>query len=34
VDEKSPQDETSLHGRWLLSGLSAASKLDIEASVL
>ena len=28
MDKKSPQDETSLPGRWLLSGLSAASKLD------
>jgi uncharacterized membrane protein YkgB len=28
MDKKSPKDETSLPGRWLLSGLSAASKLD------
>ena len=28
MDEKSHQDETSLPGRWLLSGLSTASKLD------
>ncbi|NYF91497.1 DUF417 family protein [Tunturiibacter empetritectus] len=28
MDKKSPQDETSLLGRWLLSGLYAASKLD------